>query len=543
MASGLLNTAISGLFSFQQGLTTTGHNIANVNTEGFSRQRVELSTNNSQLFGSGFIGNGVQVSNITRIYDQFLINQVRTTTSAFSELDSFHRLASSVDDFIAEPSISVIPALETFFGAVQELANDPASIPARQVLLSEAETLADRFVIMDKQFAGLTDQVNQNLAGIVADINDFADALAKINQQIVLATNASGGKPPNDLLDQRDQLLTRLAGKVDVTTLQQGDELNIFIGNGQPLVLGNSASRLSLQASPLDPGHLDIVFANPSGSQVVITRQVTGGEMGGTLRFRDEVLEPARRQLGLVAVGVTEEFNRLHRAGFDLLGGTGNDFFKPLEIDVTTASGATLTAVFNVNTQDLKASDYRLTVDAAGTTFTLTRLSDNQVVGSNGTGAFSVDGLDISVSGVIGGGESFLIRPAFGLAGQMGVNITDPSVVAAAASPAVGDNEIALQLAGLQDKLTLLGGTATFQETFGQLVAEVGTRTRSAEINRTAQQGLLNQAIEAREAVSGVNLDEEAANLLKYQQAYQAAAQLIVVTNTVFDSLLGAVRR
>ncbi|MEN8259181.1 MAG: flagellar hook-associated protein FlgK [Pseudomonadota bacterium] len=549
MSSGILGTAISGLLSFQQGLNTAGHNIANVNTEGYSRQRVEFTTRLPQRTGIGFIGSGVEVSNVSRVYDQYLVNQLRMSSSTFAELDSFHTLASRIDNFMAEQETSVATVLQSFFNAVQEVANDPTSIPARQVLLSEASTLTDRFVGTDKMFDDLRSEINQSLTGAVTEINDLASSIAELNEQISAALGATDGKPPNDLLDQRDVLLKRLAEKVDVTTVAQDDgKVNVFIGNGQALVLGSTAAELGVQRSGFDASQLDITFKASSGSPVVVTRHMSGGEVGGTLRFREEVLDPAQRQLGVVAAGLVEEFNQLHRLGYDLSGGasgTGNDFFAPLKIDVLGQSGSA-TAVFNANAQDLKASDYSLTVDAAGTTFTLTRLSDKQVVGSNATGTFSVDGMDISVSGV-SGGESFLIRPALSVSGQMAVNITDPKKIAAAAgdtaSGSIGDNEIALKLSGLQNRAILLGSSTTLHDAFGQIVVDVGAKTRSADINRSAQEAVLNQAMEAREALSGVNLDEEAANLVKFQQAYQAAAQLVGVANTLFDTLLGTFRR
>lgn len=546
MASGLMGTAVSALLSSQQALNTTGHNIANVNTEGYSRQRVELTPLDAKPTANGYMGAGVQIANIGKVYDQFLVNQVRTSTSAFSELDSFHKLAASIDGTIGQTSAGIGPGLSSFFSAMQRLASDPTSTPMRQNVLSEADALASQFGTLDNQFSELGKQVNQGLGNIASEINDLSGSLAAVNGQILSSMGTGGGQPPNDLLDQRDNLLTQLAKKVDVTALPRDDgSVDVFIGNGQSLVLKNSASTLGVVASATNPNHLDITLKTATGTPTVVTRQMSGGELGGTLKFRAEVLDPARNQLGLVAAGVTNEFNALHRTGFDLSGGTGNAFFRPLQIGVTGAAGGTVTATFNANTGELKASDYRLTVGAGGNTYTLTRLSDQQVIGSGNSGNFSVDGMDISVAGV-SGGESFLIRPTFGAAGRMAVDISDPRQIAAAASDTssggTGDNRIALQLSALQEKATLLGGTASFQQAFGQLVTEVGTRTQSAKTIRTAQEGVLNQAIEARESVSGVNLDEEAANLLKFQQAYQAAAQVVTVANTVFDALLGAVR-
>jgi flagellar hook-associated protein 1 FlgK len=546
--SGLMDVAVSGLLSFQHGLQTTAHNIVNANTEGYTRQKIDLSTGNGRSSEGGFIGTGVQVSNVTRVYDQFLTTQVRTSTSAFNDLDSFHTLTASVDDVLGQSSTSLSPALTSFFNAVQKTATDPNSIPARQSLLAEANSVTNRFSTLDKQLESLDKQVGRSLGTIVTEINDLASAVADVNAQVVAATRQSGGKAPNDLLDQRDLLLTRLAEKIDVTAVAQPEgAMDIFIGNGQPLVVGSSLSKLGIRTSVSDPNRQDIVIQTQTLSPAVVTNQMVGGELGGSLRFRDEVLDSARRQLGLLAVGVSQEFNRVHRTGYDLAGGTGSDFFKPFTIPVSSGSAGTLTAAFNASVQDLKPSDYRLTVDAAGANYTLTRLSDNQVIGTNNTGTFSADGLDISVNGAAGG-DSFLIRPTFSMAGQIAVATTDPRKIAASASDTVagntiGDNEVALKLAGLRDASPLMGGTAKFQDYFGEVVTEVATKTQSAATNRTAHESVMRQAIQSRDSVSGVNLDEEAANLQKYQQAYQAAAQVVATTKAVFDSLIGAMAR
>ncbi len=547
--AGLLGTAVSGLLAFQRNLDTVSHNIANVNTEGFSRQRVELAAREPQLTGAGFIGQGVATSAITRVYDAFLNNQVITSKSAFSDLDSFHALASQVDNFIGGSGTSLSPALQSFFNAVQEVANDPTSIPARQVLLTEGETLADRFKTINGRLDSLRNQANQNLTDITSEINSISGSIAELNSNIILATGLGNGQSPNDLLDQRDVLLNQLAEKVDVTTsTQQDGSLNVFIGNGQPVVLGSTASTLGITNSAFDPAQKNITFNGPFNS-VVITDNLTGGELGGTLRFLEDVLDPTQNELGRVAAGVAQDFNAQHQAGYDLNGNTNIDFFSAPTTTVVGAAGSTgqVSVAFS-DVNQLTASDYRL--DQNGGNYVLTRLTDNTQTnlspGFPGAPA-TIDGITITETTALLSGDSILIQPTRNAAGQLAVSLNNPNGVAAAGSNTstggVGDNTNALGLVALENNRNLLNGTASFQDAFGQSVATVGTVTHAAEINRTAQEGLLNQAKEARESVSGVNLDEEAANLIKFQQAYQAAAQMISVSNTLFETLLSAFRR
>ncbi|MGR9115536.1 MAG: flagellar hook-associated protein FlgK [Gammaproteobacteria bacterium] len=605
MASGILGTAVSGLMAFQRSLDTTSHNIANVNTEGFSRQRAELATNPPQYLGSGYVGTGVHVANITRSYDQFINGQLRSSTSAFGDVDRYRQLATQVDNILADPDTGMAPAIKNFFNAVHEVADDPSSIPARQVMLSEAETVSQRFNTMNARLEEIRDQVNTDMEVMVEDINSMAQAIADLNKRIAAGIGrTSSGQQPNDLLDERDLLLTRLAERVDVSVVpQQNGMTSVFIGKGQALVLDGNASTLTTVASEFDPGQLQIELNTPAGS-MDITTQISGGTLAGSLRFRDELLNPAQQKLGQVAAGLAMEFNALHETGYDLDGKAGSALFSfsgdQISVLASPANGGTavVTASFQDPnavpdaTKNLDFSDFRLEyVNAGGgVDYTLTRLRDNQVInltavetppGSNifelafaasqpaNSDVTALPGFDISVdlSGgkSIIGGDLFQARPTFSAARKIGVNIDDPRKIAAATNievdpvtgdpvldgsgnPVVingampGDNRNALRLADLENQLSLLGGTASFHDAYGQIVSSVGTQTRAAETSASAQGALLNQAKESRENLAGVNLDEEAANLIKFQQSYQAAAQLISVTNALFDTLIGAVR-
>ncbi|MGX2040112.1 flagellar hook-associated protein FlgK [Methylocaldum sp. MU1018] len=558
MASGLLGIATSGLIAAQRGLSTTGHNIANVNTEGYSRQRTEQVERLPSFTGAGFIGNGVDIASITRSYDGFLNTQLRNSLSVHAELETYHGMAAQVDNFIADPDASLSPSLQSFFNSVQEVANDPTSIAARRVMLTEGETLARRFNALNGRMDDLRSQINQNLSTDLDEINGLAKGIAALNERIVVAYNQAG-KPPNDLLDQRDLLAEQLSQKVGTSLYQQKDgSLNVFIGSGQALVMGSTASRLSLQNSAYDPSQKDIAVTTGGSTAVVVTGAVSGGEIGGLLRFGSEVLDPAQNALGRIAAGIAAAFNVQHSSGADLNGNPGANFFSDVANPAigqygwfnkqTNGGNAVLSVAFDngaVNgPADLTASDYRLDFDGAN--YTLTRLIDNYSFPPNTTGAFADDGLSIGIgSGSAAAGDSFLIRPFRRVAGDLSVSLGDPRAIAAAGQPFAGpgDNTNARALAQLQTTPSLLGGKATYQDAYNEIVGDVGTLSHAAEIDSTAQKQLLDHARQARDSVSGVNLDEEAANLLRYQQAYQAAAQLIPVLNDMFDALIGAVRR
>jgi flagellar hook-associated protein 1 len=626
MSSGILGIGTSGLIAFQRGLTVTGHNISNAATEGYSRQRVELNTRTPQFAGNGYIGTGVEIGGVNRVFDQFVENQLRTATSSSAQHSVFYDYAKRVDALLANPDSGLAPGLQSFFAAVQDVATDPTSLPARQVMIAEAESLSDRFGFLFQRLEDQRTLVNGQIETTVAEINSLAQSLADLNAGIVGATGRGGGAPPNDLLDQRDRLVRELAERVDVTTVPQDDgALNIFIGNGQSLVVGSTAS--SLTAAPLgeDPMQVGVGYVAASGGQVAdISRFMTGGRLGALLDLRSSVLDTAQNALGLTAQGLARSFNEQHALGQDLQGALGGSFFDVPEPQVLGRTGNSATGAPMVTIADLgrlTTEDYRLRFN--GTDWDLRRVSDNQPVDP-----ISV-GLDIDTSPIAGAvaGDSFLVRPTRTAAQQIGTLISDPRAVAAASpvrastdaansggavarsvraldagalntSPAtvtfnaassefevdgtvvplgpsgvtdirhngwslviqgtpddgdqftvsantggVGDNTNALGLAALQDDRFLFGGTATLEGTYNTMIGEVGTRTRQAEIASQSQARLVDEARNMRDSISGVNLDEEAANLLRYQQAYQAAAQVIAVSSTLFDTLLGAVRR
>lgn len=462
----ILNIGTSALTTAQTALSTTSHNISNVNTEGYTRQRAEQVTRIPNYEGQFYLGSGVTVSGVERIYDSFLASQVRSYTSQESQQSSFLSYSQQVDDLLGSSELGINEGLDAFFSAIQEVANDPTSVSARQVMMTEGELLANRFNTMDSQLGQLERNIDNDIAVSVDDINNLTQGIADLNQAILEAEGSSSATP-NDLLDKRDQLINELSKFVSVTTVQQSNGVvNVFVGNGQGLVVGSSQIDLTtITDNSFDPPRLNIGYGPAS---LDVTNQITGGSLGGALQFRSDIIDGTRAQLDLLAESLVTAFNTAHTNGFDLDGNAGGNFFDP-----------------------------------AGVT-----------------------------------------------AADINVVLTDPRAIAASSGVNIGtgNNENALALADLQLDSTLVQVSAgpppvtrTLFDQYAVIVSDVATRTRQAEVSQQTQQALLQQTKQRFDSIAGVNLDEEAANLIKYQQAYQAASQIIVVSNTIFESLINAV--
>jgi len=711
MAGGdLLGISSSGVIAAQRALSTTGHNIANATTEGYSRQRTDLQPRQPQFAGNGTIGTGVIVDNVSRYYDEFLTSEVRGTTSLSKLLDKSYEYTKQVDDLLADPEAGLAPVMSEFFDSVNGLANDPASSATRQVVLSAGRNLSDRFAYMNSRIESLRTATNQDMKATVGQVNELAKGIARLNNAVVRAREVTN-KPANDLLDQRDRLVQQLAELINVkTTTQEDDRMNVFIGNGQTLVVGDTASRLDVAINEFDPSQTEVTFVG-NGENTVITRFLSGGELGGLTKFREEILDPAHNELGRIAIGISQTFNDQHRLGMDLNNELGKDFFSkvdesgPLVLPSKHNRGDIQLGLEITNTDKLTTSNYQLSFIQGQ--YELLRLEDEKVVGkfSSLPQEIEDDGMRLMIESgsSIQEGDKFILQPTRraadlftvdihsiaeiaastpirvetdidnlgdaeievtqitsvdtpsfqGAQGQLSppyvvrfidsenfeildntgkpVNVKmaatadDPSIdlnERKGATPAVpasetgdkaipaeppahkrkdkldkanslgsvsgaipydakhgtelfpaeggidrgfrikvngkpkagdtfriefntdgtSDNKNALALAKLQTKASLMNGTSDYAQTYGQLVSRVGSRTHELDINRQAQNLLMNQALESREELAGVNLDEEAAQLIRFQNLYQANAQVIAAANQTFQTLMDAFR-
>jgi len=652
--SSLLSIGTSGLLSAQVGLSTTGNNITNASVAGYSRQAAIQVDSSTRDEGFGFVGSGTEVTAVRRYYDNFLATQLRGAETNQASLDAYNKQISQVDNLLADPTAGLSPALQDFFNGVQDATSNPASAASRQALLSSAGSLASRFQGLSARLTEIADGVNNQIASNVTEINSYAREIASLNNTISGIT--TDGKPANDLLDHRDQLVTELNKLVKTTVLQgPNNTLTVEMGTGQPLVVGTTAFQLGTSNSPTDVARVTLGYQADNGSFSPLPESVfTGGQLGGLLDFRNGTLDRAQNSLGQVAAGLAVSFNAQHALGQDQNGDMGTAFFAPINAYVgrnnrnSQASTADVTAVVS-DASALTASDY--SVDYDGTNFNVTRKSDGKITQINPfpqTVPQTIDGVDYTITGTPQAKDNFLVRPTYQAASQMNVLITDRSKIALAAPittaapttnsgngkitpgsvdagylvpgaaltapltltfdkasgtlsgfpatqdvtvtvtvngtststvyPAgsasvpytdgaqinfgginfsiggtladqdtftigpnvsgVGDSRNGALLAGLQSKNILDGGKATYQTTYAQMVNFVGNKAREAQISNSAADAAVQQATNQQQSVSGVNLDEEAANLLRYQQAYQAAGKVVQMASTLFDTLL-----
>ncbi|GGJ80545.1 flagellar hook-associated protein FlgK [Pseudomonas matsuisoli] len=676
----LLSIGLSGLRTTQTSLTVTGHNIANINTPGYSRQEAVSQTNIAQFTGAGYIGSGSQTVDVRRLASDFLTSQLRTANSQNAELQAFKSQISQLDGLLSDATTGITPALQKFFATLQTASQDPSSIPAREAVLAQASGLSQSFNTLYDQLDKQNTLINQQLGALTGQVNSLAQSVGDLNSAI--ARTKAAGADPNDLIDQRDQAIKQLSGMIGIQVVNQdAGQVNLFIGSGQPLVVGTSVSQLSAVAGADDPSRFQIMLTNGGTSQNV-TNQVSGGEMGGLLAYRDTALDQAYNTLGQLALTISDTVNKQLGQGLDLAGNAGKSLFKDINdpqsaaLRVIGRSGNTsaVSGALNIdNTSTLTNSDYRLSFD--GTNYTARRVSDNteMTVSASGTpptlrftdpSTGADQGFSLSLSGTPNSGDVFTLQPtrrgaslidntaidasqlAFagatkattgyknasgvdvanrgsGVVGQpnmtegsspidvtalkaslpldLTANVTADGYTmdlpagwsyvdkdGAAITPAptfkageqstvriqndagqrfeftlsgtpqqgdrfgisfnaggVSDNRNAQNLVGLQTKPTIGGfGTtgATYTQSYGGLVERVGSLTAQVRTNSAASEAVLKQAQDNRDSLSAVNLDEEAAKLIQFQQYYSASAQVIQVARSLFDTLIGAFR-
>jgi flagellar hook-associated protein 1 len=420
--SGILSNAISGLQASQNALRTAGHNISNANTQGYSRQEVNYATRPEQNIGSaGFIGSGVTTTSIERIVNEFVTTQLRLDTSTFNQLNKYNTNIGKVDKLFADGSTGLSGALQNFFAAMQNGANDPASTPGRQLIVTESESLSIRFNNLHQRLTDIENNVNGEIRTVTSQMNSLAKSIASLNQSVGELRASGDGNPPNDLLDQRDEALRQLAELVSIQVVNQGDgDVNVFIGNGQPLVISTRASSFSVT----NDGKIQLSGNN---SNADVTAQITGGQLGGMLGFREEVLYPSMNELGRIALVMADQFNTQQERGIDLDGDYGQKMFVDINDPIIAANRVAhgnnalpydrVISVTIDDTNQLTTSDYRFEIVPGSSNYLVTRLSDKTVV-EQGTlsGAYptsiSFDGVSVNLtSGSFQGGDSFTIQP------------------------------------------------------------------------------------------------------------------------------------
>ncbi|HEY3985738.1 flagellar hook-associated protein FlgK [Cedecea sp.] len=548
MSNSLINSAMSGLSAAQAALSTVGNNISNYNVNGYTRQTTILSQSKSTLTGGGYVGNGVYVNGVQREYDSFITNQLRAAQTQSSGLATQYQQMSKIDNILSGTTNSLSKTMQDFFSSLQTLTSNAQDPAARQALLGKADGLVNQFKVTDQYLRDQDKQVNLSITSSVDQINTYAKQIANLNDQISRLKGVGAGSAPNDLLDQRDQLVSQLNQIVGVdVSVQDGGTYNISIANGLTLVQGNTSNQLAAVNSSADPSRTTVAFVDPVAGKIEIPEsQLNSGSLGGLFSFRSQDLDSARNRLGQMAQAFATALNSQHTQGYDANGDKGTDLFTfggPTVLSNTrNTSGTQLTAT-TTDSKQVQASDYK--VEFVSGNWQVTRLSDNANINpgtttdASGNVSLNFDGLKVGVSGTPANNESFTVKPVANAVVNMSLAVKDESKLALASDPTSGksDNRNAQTMLDLQNSKQV-EGNKTFNDAYATLVSDVGNKTASLKVTSTTQDNVVTQLTKQQQSISGVNLDEEYGNLQRYQQYYMANAQVLQTASTLFDALL-----
>jgi flagellar hook-associated protein 1 FlgK len=537
----IFNIGRLSLLANQRALAVTSQNIANVNTPGYTRQDAVLETNVPSDSLPGQLGTGVRVAEIRRIFDQFIQDQLTAEQSSLGRLDVEEGILGRVEGvFNDSEGTGLSQSLSEFFSALHDLANNPQGLSERAALLERARSLAGQFVMTDRQLQQIRTDLNSEVQGVVSEINTLATQIADLNGQIRF-TEISG-QHANDLRDERERLLSELAEKIDIHTVESNlGEVSVFVGGGKLLI---ESQAYALRAAPDadNSGFVNIAFDLGNGT-TDITSTLQNGRLKGLIDLRDTLLPSYINELDQLAAAIVNEVNQQHRVGFGLDGSTGVDFFSPLAPTVSGSSDNTGSAVVGATVNNpalLTLDSYQLTFSGGNYTIQNTRTGASTTAAYADPTTVTFEGIQIAMSGAPANGDLFEIRAHQGMAGSMAVSVIDRNQIAASSTLAglPGNNSNALLLAQLQEASVSGLGSATFQDFYARLVGEIGARSQKAQRSLSAERIISEQLTNQREEISGVSLDEETTNLIKFQRAFEASARLISVADELLQTIL-----
>jgi flagellar hook-associated protein 1 FlgK len=455
--TGLLYIGRNSLLTQQKAIDITGNNIANVNTPGYSRQRLNMIQSSPVRDGGGTMSTGVTAERrVQRFYDQFIGAQLNTENESLGQWEAQKTALEKIEVLFDDVSgYGVSAAMAGFWNAWQDLSNNPAGHVERTTMLSAGQFLSTTFNQLSDNISNAQDDIDTNVTNIVEDINRMATQIAELNRKVIQVE--AGGHSANDYRDQRDQIVFNLSKLIDTDSFEDADgNLTVMVGGGKPLV----ETTFTWELSTSDVGGVQNVFwEDSSGGTTDITSRINSGELKGWIEARDVVIDDYASRLDDLANGIITQVNTLHSAGY-ALDGTQRAFFT-------------------------------------------------------GTGASG-----IAVNSAIE---------------------ADVDLIAAASNPLAlpGDNSTAMAIAQLQSTLTMSGASATFDDFYISLVGDVGADVRNADLNYDHQTTMITHLQNYREEISGVSLDEEMINLVKFQHAYNASARLITTTDEMMETIIG----
>ncbi|MEC7641488.1 MAG: flagellar hook-associated protein FlgK [Nitrospinota bacterium] len=540
----ILNAGKSSLLSQLQAIQTTGENIANVQTPGYSRQRVSLEATT--------MGVGVKVASVKRSHDNFIFKQIVSENSAMGETSLRKNIFDQMEILFNDSINSGLNSdLGDFFASLQDLANNPSGLAARAVVRSNAQSLSATFNNIGNRLFEKQIQLDNSVADEVTEINLMSGQIARLNEAII--ENESDGFEASNLRDDRDRLINRLAERIDVDIVEGLKGINVTFNNGRPVVLGTSSFELSIQGNGNNKGFKDILLDDGLGGKSNITSRIKGGRMKGLLDMRDIELAGTLDQLDRLAAGFIQEFNKVNSQGFGADGSTGFNFFNPMVPSVLANienTGSAQLSMSNVNPNLVSSDRFEITITGQNT-FSLNNLSTGL---ASGTFTFTpgspfnvAGGLAATLTGTaqVGDRFTFSVSEKASRSMKVSLDILNDAQKIAAGTTLGGDGENARNLANIQSRLVFNGvsidtagsGSFTFDDFYTSIVSQVGINSRATQTNQDQQEAILLQLSNRRENLDGVSLDEEMINLIKFQQAFAAAGRLITITDELIKNL------
>jgi flagellar hook-associated protein 1 FlgK len=541
----LYTTGASGMAAAKAMMKTTEHNLSNAHTVGYHRQRTELSTANGQATSSGFFGRGVNADSVVREFDRFQFTQLLSAQGKQAQLTAQVERLNAVADGFAGSERGIAPALNDYFADINKLASSPDDPAIRVNLIGTGNALANQIRSQYSELQSKRDDLNGEFENAVTLANGLLDRLNNLNREITGMRASSGGQPPNDLLDKRDQSISDLNDIIGIKTSEDAlGRTSITLSSGQPLLSGQRVFKLQAVASALDPAKTVIAYTMPDGANSskafeVADQDVSGGTIGGLAKFRSESLDVFQNRLGQLAVGLAMQVNAVHRGGRTPAGAPGADIFS-----ITSAKGGshlnnTGSAAVSANFVDsgkITISDYAIKFDGAN--YEVSRLSDGVSVGSSIGADLNVDGLNISFSGTAAAGDQWILSPTRDAAENFRQLVQRPNELAAADSAGGTTNgKNAQALADLQTKRFFDDGLSSVMEQFSQTVNVVAMDTAQAQASLASQKAVVDGRREA--SLGQVNLNAEAISLMEFQNFFQANARSIDAATKAFDAVLG----
>lgn len=544
----LSQLGLSALNAAQARLITAGHNINNVGTDGYSRQRVIASTAGGTMTGYGFIGRGVQVDTVSRSYDRFLSNQFIGAQSRGAKLAAYGNQVTQINNLLGDNTQGIPAAIQKFFDGIQAVASTPNDPAARQELLGRTDNMVSQINQVNRFLNDQRDEVNNQISAMVMQVNSHVARISDLNREIRVA-GSGDGHVPNDLLDQRDLAVTELNLLVKANVLEQDGQYGLIIGSGQLLLSGDTTYPMNAGPSDDDPRNVAIYTTVLSGANGGVTwvaadeSSFKGGSIAGLLQYRCESLDTVQRQLGQMAAGLAFSMNAAHAQGVDQHGAVGLPLFSIDQPQVLGRNGnagtGVVAATINVDgASEIQAADYSIRYD--GVNYAVTRLPGNQPV-FFGTSMQNVqiDGMTISMAGAPTAGDTWMVMPARGLAGSLkSLMISGDKFAAGSPSGGSANGGNALSMAQLQTAKVLAGGTMGINEAYSQIVNKVALHTQRNKVEAGAQNVLIGQHFASHQSRVGVNLNEEYVNLDRFQEQFVAASRLIEISSSLFSTLL-----